>query len=147
MSSEQLRSERLDNRTDLFSLGSVLYEMITGRLAFPGPSGAAIVDSVINRVPLPPSRLNPDIPAKPAGVSDACYTKEGQKITDMQRCTRMFPVYANPRLNAGQPISDDAEVRAQADRQERLLGSARIRATRQAERGFPLGRIRGSRTS
>jgi hypothetical protein len=42
---------------------------------------------------------------KPAGVTDACYTKEGQKITDMQRCTRMFPLYATPRLNAGQPIS------------------------------------------
>jgi tetratricopeptide (TPR) repeat protein len=76
MSPEQLRSERLDNRTDLFSLGSVLYEMITGRLAFPGPSGAAIVDSVINRVPLPPSRLNPDIPAKLDGVIAKALQKD-----------------------------------------------------------------------
>jgi hypothetical protein len=41
---------------------------------------------------------------KPAGVTDACYTKDGQKITDMQHCAQMFPVYANPRLNAGLPI-------------------------------------------
>jgi hypothetical protein len=41
---------------------------------------------------------------KPAGVSDACYTKDGQKITDMQRCAQMFPVYSNPRLNAGLPM-------------------------------------------
>ena len=41
---------------------------------------------------------------KPAGVGDACYTKDGQAITDMQRCAQMFPVYANPRLNAGLPM-------------------------------------------
>jgi hypothetical protein len=41
---------------------------------------------------------------KPASVTDACYTKDGQKITDMERCTRMFPVYSNPRLNAGMPL-------------------------------------------
>jgi hypothetical protein len=41
---------------------------------------------------------------KPAGVTDACYTKDGQKITDMRRCAQMFPVYSNPRLNAGLPL-------------------------------------------
>jgi hypothetical protein len=41
---------------------------------------------------------------RPATVTDACYTKDGQKITDMSRCAQMFPVYANPRLNAGMPI-------------------------------------------
>jgi hypothetical protein len=41
---------------------------------------------------------------KPAGVSDACYTKVGEKITDMPRCAQIFPVYSNPRLNAGLPM-------------------------------------------
>jgi hypothetical protein len=41
---------------------------------------------------------------KPAAVVDACYTKDGQQITDMQRCAEMFPVYLNPRLVAGQPL-------------------------------------------
>ena len=51
---------------------------------------------------------------RPAGVSDACYTKDGEKITDMPRCAQMFPVYSNPRLNAGLPMgADDAEMRAE----------------------------------
>jgi hypothetical protein len=50
------------------------------------------------------SQLERVIRSKPAGVSDACYTKDGQKITDMQRCAQMFPVYSNPRLNAGLPM-------------------------------------------
>ncbi len=50
------------------------------------------------------SPLEKVIRNKPAGVSDACYTKDGQAITDMQRCAQMFPVYSNPRLNAGLPM-------------------------------------------
>jgi len=50
------------------------------------------------------NQLEKVIRNKPAGVSDACYTKDGQTITDMQRCAQMFPVYANPRLNAGLPM-------------------------------------------
>jgi hypothetical protein len=50
------------------------------------------------------SPLEKVIRNKPAGVGDACYTKDGQAITDRQRCAQMFPVYANPRLNAGLPM-------------------------------------------
>jgi hypothetical protein len=50
------------------------------------------------------SQLERVIRNKPAGVSDACYTKDGQKTTDMQRCAQLFPVYSNPRLNAGLPM-------------------------------------------
>jgi len=42
---------------------------------------------------------------RPASITDACYTKDGQKITDMKRCAEMFPAYANPRLNAGMPLA------------------------------------------
>ena len=42
---------------------------------------------------------------RPAAVTDVCYTKEGQRITDIRRCAELFPVYSNPRLNAGQPLS------------------------------------------
>jgi uncharacterized tannase-like protein DUF6351 len=42
---------------------------------------------------------------RPANVTDACYTKDGETITDMRRCAELFPVYSNPRLNAGQPLS------------------------------------------
>ena len=50
------------------------------------------------------SPLEKVIRNRPVGVTDACYTKDGQKITDMQRCAQMFPVYSNPRLSAGLPM-------------------------------------------
>jgi hypothetical protein len=50
------------------------------------------------------SQLEKVIRNKPAGVSDACYTKDGQTITDMHRCAQLFPVYSNPRLGAGLPM-------------------------------------------
>jgi TolB-like protein len=64
MSPEQARSQELDARTDLYSFGCVLYEMATGLIAFGGGSQADIINSVLNRMPPPPSRANPELPAK-----------------------------------------------------------------------------------
>ena len=50
------------------------------------------------------SALEKVIRNRPAAVTDACYAKDGPKITDAQRCAQMFPVYSNPRLNAGLPM-------------------------------------------
>src|SRR5580704_4736378 len=64
MSPEQARGEELDARTDLFSFGAVLYEMATGRMAFPGNAPAVIHDAILNREPAPLPQVNPDSPAK-----------------------------------------------------------------------------------
>ena len=76
MSPEQARGEELDGRTDLFSLGACLYEMTTGKQAFDGNTSAVIFESILNRNPLPPHQLNPDLPLQFERILDRSLEKD-----------------------------------------------------------------------
>ena len=101
MSPEQVRGEELDARTDLFSLGAVLYEMTTGRQAFAGTTAGTIHEAILNRTPIPVGRVNPGSPSRLEEVINKALEKDrklryqhaSELRADLQRVWRGLHVW------------------------------------------------------
>jgi TolB-like protein len=121
MSPEQVRARELDSRTDLFSFGSVLYEMVTGDVPFHGESSAVICEAIMNRTPVPAVRLNHEIPTRLEDIINKALEKDrnlryqhaSEMRSDLQRLKRDTDTgrIPSPGANAGE-VSASSTVAA-----------------------------------
>ncbi len=120
MSPEQARGKELDGRTDIFSFGLVLYEMTTGKQTFSGNTSAEIFDAILNRMPVAPVRLNPEVPAELEHIINRALEKDRelryQHASDMraelQRLKRDTESGRSAAVTEAEPVSASSATAA-----------------------------------
>ena len=142
MSPEQARGEPLDTRTDLFSLGTVIYQMATGSLPFSGNTSAVIFNGILERDPVPAVQLNPQVPVKLQEIIDKLLEKDRdlryQSAADLRGDLKRLKRDTETGRKIAQPVSGSSVVAAappSSSAQPPSSGSAVVAAARQHKLG------------
>ncbi|HUA16202.1 MAG TPA: protein kinase [Verrucomicrobiae bacterium] len=149
MSPEQARGEGLDTRSDLFSLGTVIYQMATGKLAFPGATSAVVFHAILELDPAPISQLNSALPSRLQEIVDKLLEKDRDlryqsgadlrgDLRRLKRDTDSGRKAAQPPSSGGQATASVAAASVAATPASRPSSSAVVSAVRQSKLGSGL---------